>query len=215
MNYLNNYKKKQFKNVYFISGTATGGKTTISKALADKYNFLRYDVDEEFDKHKKLSNCIEQPNMNKEFKNADEFFMRDKDEYIKWLKNNSKEQLKFIFDDLIVISKDRKVVCDLHLTVKEARKIANINQIVFLIRKDNDNIIDDYCNRKSHEGFNKYINSSTNPIFAKENCNAVLRQLNNERCNEIKNSEFFWVERSEVSTVEGTLKMVEKHFDLI
>lgn len=215
MDYLNNYKKQQFRNVYFITGTATGGKTTISKELAKKYNFLRYDVDEEFARHKALSNFVEQPNMNKVFKNADEFFMRNKDEYIRWLKDNSKEQLKFILDDLVQMSKDKKVVCDLHLTVDEASKIANNNQIVFLIRKNNDNIIDDYCNRKSHEDFNTYINSSTNPIFAKENCNAVLRELNNERCETIRNSNFFWIERDENSTVQETLQMVEKHFNLV
>ena len=84
-----------------------------------------------------------------------------------------------------------------------------------MIRKDNDNIIDDYCNRKSHEDFNTYINSSTNPIFAKENCNAVLRELNNERCETIRNSNFFWIERDENSTVQETLQMVEKHFNLV
>ena len=72
--YLKDYTKDDFKNVYFITGTATGGKTTISKALAEKYGWLRYDVDVEFDRHQQLSNPIDQPNMNKTFKNADEFF---------------------------------------------------------------------------------------------------------------------------------------------
>ena len=136
MDYLDNYTKEDFKNVYFITGTATGGKTTISKALAQQYNLVRYDVDEEFDRHKILSNEKDQPNMNKRFENADEFFLRDEEEYIRWLKDNSKEQLQFILKDLIEISKLQKVVCDLHLTVEEANKIANKNQIVFLIRKD-------------------------------------------------------------------------------
>lgn len=215
MDYLDNYTKEDFKNVYFITGTATGGKTTISKALAQKYNFVRYDVDEEFDRHKILSNEKDQPNMNKRFENADEFFLRDEEEYIKWLKDNSKEQLQFILNDLIEISKTQKVVCDLHLTVNEANKIANKNQIVFLIRKDNENIIEDYCNRESHEGFSKYINSATNPKMAKENCNMVLSKLNKKRCIEIKNSDFLWIERDENSTVQKTLEIVERHFGLI
>lgn len=89
MIYSDKYKKEQFKNVYFITGTATGGKTTISKALAEKYGWLRYDVDEEFDRHKSLSNSKDNPAMNKTFKNADEFFMRDVNEYEKWLKDNT------------------------------------------------------------------------------------------------------------------------------
>lgn len=215
MDYLDNYTKEDFKNVYFITGTATGGKTTISKALAQKYNFVRYDVDEEFDRHKILSNEKNQPNMNKRFENADEFFLRDEEEYIRWLKDNSKEQLQFILKDLIEISKLKKVVCDLHLTVEEANKIANKNQIVFLIRKDNENIIEDYCNRESHEGFSKYINSASNLKRAKANCNAVLSKLNKQRCIDIKNSDFLWIERDENSTVQKTLEIVERHFGLI
>ena len=213
--YLKRYNKEQFKNVYFITGTATGGKTTISKALSEKYGFLRYDVDEMFEHHKMLSNCVLQPNMNKPFKNADEFFMRNQNEYISWLKNSSKEQLKFILDDLIELSKNQIVVCDLHLRVQEAHEITNRNQIVFLIRENNENIIEDYCNRPSHAGFNRYINTATNPEAAKRNCNEVLRKLNEERCYEIINSNFFYIERNENSSVENTLKQVENHFGLI
>lgn len=208
------YNKEQFNNVYFVTGTATGGKTTISKALADKYGFLRYDVDVEFDRHKSLSNPLDQPYMNKEFKDADEFFLRDKDEYIDWLINNTKEQLEFILKDLVELSKNQKVVCDLHLNVDEARQIANTNQLVFLIREDNNNIIDDYINRKSHEGFKNFINSSTNPELAKKNCNNVLRELNEQRCRDIRNSEYLYIERNDFSTVERTLELVEKQFNL-
>ena len=213
--FLKSFDKEMFKNVYFVTGTATGGKTTISKALAEKYGFLRYDVDEEFEKHKKLSSAEKQPNMNKTFKNADEFFLRNQEEYIEWLKNNSREQLQFILNDLVNLSKNKKVVCDLHLTVEEAKQIASPNQIVFLIRENNDNIIEDYCNRKSHEGFKNFINSATNPDLAKENCNSVLRKLNEERCEAIKNSGFFFIERNKNSTVDKTLNLVEKHFNLI
>lgn len=214
MNDLNRYNKEQFKNVYFITGTATGGKTTISKALAEKYGFLRYDVDEEFARHRKLSNPKDQPAMNLKFANADEFFMRDIEEYIAWLKENSREQMPFILDDLIKLSENQKVVCDLHLSVEEARTIADYRQIVFLIRENNDDIIYDYCHRKSHEGFHEYINSATNPSSAKQNCNAVLRKLNDESCKIIRNSEFFWIARNEQSSVEKTLNMVEYHFGL-
>ena len=214
MRYLEKYNKEQFKNVYFITGTATGGKTTISKALAEKYDFLRYDVDEEFENHQKRSNPLQQPNMNKTFKNADEFFLRDKEEYIQWLKDNSREQMPFILEDLIKLSQNQKVVCDLHLTIEEAEKIANKNKVVFLIRENNDNIIEDYCNRKSHEGFKNFINSASNPEKAKENCNLVLKELNEERCKAIKASKFLWIERNKNSTVENTLDIVEKHFGL-
>ncbi len=189
--FLTNYSKEQFKNVYFISGCATGGKTTISKALAEKYGFIRYDADAEFDKHKGLSNVFEQPAMNKQFKDADDFFLRDVDDYVQWLKDNTKEQLPFILNDIIEISHNNTVVCDLHLTVNEAKQIVYNNRIVFLIRENNNDIINDYCQRESHSGFNAFINSATNPDRAKKNCNEVLRKLNTEKCEDIKSSNFF------------------------
>ena len=211
----NKYTKEQFKSVYFINGCATGGKTTISKAIADKYGFVRYDADEEFGKHKKLSNTVDQPAMNKQFKNADDFFLRDIDDYVQWLKDSTKEQLPFILDDLIEISRNNTVVCDLHLSVNGAKQIAYNNQIVFLIRENNSDIINDYCQRDSHSDFNAFINSATNPIRAKQNCNEVLRKLNTEQCNEIKASNFFWIARNCESTVLETMIAVEKHFGLI
>lgn len=212
--FLSKYDKEQFKNVYFITGCATGGKTTISKALAKKYDFIRYDADAEFDKHKKLSNASQQPAMNKQFKNADDFFLRDIADYVQWLKDNITEQLPFILDDILELSQRNKLVCDLHLSVNLAEQIAHNNQIVFLIRENNSDIINDYCQRESHSDFNAFINSATNPIQAKQNCNEVLRKLNTEQCDDIKASDFFWIARNSKSTVSDTLKAVEKHFGL-
>lgn len=212
---LSKYNKEQFKNVIFIAGCATGGKTTISKAIAEKYGFIRYDADTEFDRHKKLSDAIKQPAMNKRFKNADEFFLRDIDDYVQWLKDNAEEQLPFILDDIIELSKSNPIVCDLQLTVEQAKQIACNNQIVFLIREDNNDIINDYCQRESHSDFNAFINSATDPVRARQNCNEVLRILNAELCDDIKASGFFWISRHSQSTVSETLKAVEQHFGLI
>lgn len=154
----NNVIKEYLKNVYFVTGTPCGGKTTISHALAKKYNFVVYDVDEEFEKHKSLSNCIDQPAMNKEFADADEFFLRPYKEYGKWLMENTREQLDFIIMDLVRLSQKQTVICDLHLTLKEAMMLTIPERIVFLLRNPN-NLIDDYCNRPDHQNFNQYINS--------------------------------------------------------
>ena len=64
-------------------------------------------------------------------------------------------------------------------------------------------------------GFNRFIHSSTNPAKAKQNCNEVLRIVNEERCQAIKNSQFFYIERNANSTVQNTLNQVEQHFGLI
>lgn len=64
MIFQDNVIKEYLKNVYFITGTPCGGKTTVSRALAEKYGFELFDVDERFDEHKKMSNPLFQPAMN-------------------------------------------------------------------------------------------------------------------------------------------------------
>ena len=51
MIFQDNVIKEYLKNVYFITGTPCGGKTTVSRALAEKYGFELFDVDERFDEH--------------------------------------------------------------------------------------------------------------------------------------------------------------------
>lgn len=203
--------KENLKNVYFVTGTPCGGKTTISRALAEKHCFIVYDVDEKFASHKNLSNSIDQPAMNKRFANADEFFLRPYKEYGKWLLDNTREQLDFIIMDLIRLSEKQTVICDLHLTLNEAMMITDSEHIVFLLRNPK-NVIDDYCNRPDHDDFNQFINSASNPSIAKENCNKTLEYINIEKYEAIKGSPYFWLERDENSTVENTLLIVEKHF---
>ena len=97
MIFQDNVIKEYLKNVYFITGTPCGGKTTVSRALAEKYGFELFDVDERFDEHKKMSNPLFQPAMNTYFNSADEFFGRTVEEYKKITNyENTKKVLKEI-----------------------------------------------------------------------------------------------------------------------
>ena len=55
MIFQDNVIKEYLKNVYFVTGTPCGGKTTISRELAKRHDLLVYDIDEEFEKHQRLS----------------------------------------------------------------------------------------------------------------------------------------------------------------
>ena len=112
MIFQDNVIKAYLKNVYFITGTPCGGKTTVSRALAKRHNFLIYDVDGQFANHQKISNAAFQPSMNKVFKDADAFFGRTVEEYKKWLIENTREQLDFVLLDLISLSQHQIVLCE-------------------------------------------------------------------------------------------------------
>ena len=213
MNFQENVLKEYLKNVYFITGTPCGGKTTISRALAEKYGFELFDIDERFDEHQKLSDPTHQPNMNKRFNNADEFFGRSVEEYKNWLRGNTREQLEFVLLDLIHASADKKVICDCHLTVEQALMFSEPSRVVFLV-KDPTNLVDEYRERWDHQGFNQYLNSASDVESAKKTVSTTLYELNIDRIEEIKKSEFFWLERTSTSTVEDTLARVEKHLRL-
>ena len=187
-----NVLKEYLKNVYFITGTACSGKTTVSRALAAKHGFAVYDADQAFDRHRELSNRKDQPAMNKNFKDADVFFFRPYKEYADWLEQNAREQLAFILMDLIGLSQSRVVICDLHLTPDEAEWITEPDRVVFLLRNP-ENIIEDYCNRPDHSDFNQFI-------------------VNRERYENVKKSRYFWLERDQNSTVERTVLLVEEYF---
>ena len=211
MTFKDNVLKEYLKNVYFITGTPCGGKTTLSKALAEKYGLYVYNSDERFDFYKKCSDPISQPSMNKSFKDADEFFGRTVEEYKSWLSDNARELLDFILLDLIRISQDRLVFCDCDLTAEQADRLTDPSRIIFLIREPA-KIFDDYCNRDDHQGFNNFIHSASDFKKASKVCRETLKQLNEEKFGNIKNSKYLWIERDEGSTVEGTLAMAEQHF---
>ena len=213
MIFQDNVMKEYLKNVYFITGTPCGGKTTLSRALAEKYGFELFDIDERFDEHKKISDPLFQPAMNTCFKSADEFFGRTVEEYKNWLLENTREQLEFVLLDLIRLSESKKVLCDCHLTVAQALAFSEPARVVFLI-KDPSNLVDEYGNRPDHQGFFQYLNSATDIEKAKQMVKTTLYELNADRIEEIKSSPFFWIERTADSTVEDTVTRVEKHFCL-
>lgn len=214
MIFQDNVLKEYLKNVYFVTGTPCGGKTTVSRELAKRHNLVVYDIDEMFECHRQISTPDSQPSMNKSFKDADEFFGRTIEEYKKWLVGNTREQLDFVLLDLIRLSQNQIVLCDCHLTVEEADKLTEPSRIVFLI-KEPSNLVDDYCNRPDHQGFREFIHSTSDTAKAKALCNATLKSLNEKRCEQIKHSDYFWVERNKHSTVEDTVRKVEQHFGFV
>ena len=161
-----NVLKEYLKNVFFITGTPCGGKTTVSRELAKRYGLLVYDVDDHFSSHQAISNPIFQPAMNQSFPDADAFFGRSVEDYTQWLRDNSREQLEFALLDLIRLSQNQIVLCDCHLTIADAEALTLPSRIAFLVQEPS-HLIDDYCSRPDHQAFCTYINSASEPESAK------------------------------------------------
>ena len=211
MIFQDNIIKQYLKNVYFIAGTPCGGKTTVSRALAKKYGLPVYDIDERFPEHQAMSDAVSQPAMNKNFRNADEFFGRSVEEYKAWLLQNTREQLDFVLLDLMRLSKDQIVLCDCHLTLEQAAQITDPAHVAFMLRKP-ENLVDEYCNRPDHQGFSDFIHSATDFEKAKATCNETLLSLNAKYYEDVKASGYFYVDRADGLSVDETVALTAKHF---
>ncbi len=214
MIFADNIIKEYLRNVYFIAGTPCGGKTTISMALGKKFGIEVFDIDERFPAHQRMSDPKYQPNMNKCFANADEFFGRSVEEYKNWLLENTREQLDFVILDLIRASENKPIICDCHLTLDQAKLLSDPSRIAFMIKEPND-IVDDYCNRPDHQDFSDFIHSATDFEKAKRTVNETLTSLNLDHYHAIKESELFWLERDNNRSVDETVDLVAKHLGLI
>lgn len=211
MIFQDNIIKQYLKNVYFIAGTPCGGKTTVSRALAKKYNIPVYDIDECFPEHQAMSDPASQPAMNKDFRDADEFFGRSVEEYKAWLLQNTREQLDFVLLDLMRMSKDQIVLCDCHLTLEQAAQVTDPGHVAFMLRKPV-NLVDEYCNRPDHQGFSDFIHSATDFEAAKATCNETLMSLNAKYYEDVKARGYFFIDRAEGLSVEETVARTAKHF---
>ena len=211
MIFQNNVVQHYLKNVYFISGTACGGKTSVSRALGKKYGIQVYDVDAMFPVHQQMSDKDNQPEMNHIFGNADEFFGRSVEEYKNWLIKNTREQLDFVLLDLIRLSQEKRIICDCHITAREADMITEPSRCIFLTN-DTSDIIGEYCRRPDHQDFKEFINSASDSGKAKAVCNETLYKLSTERINDIKNSGYLMLERSSKRSIEETVQLAVQHF---
>jgi len=211
MIFQDNVIKEYLRNVYFISGTPCAGKTTVTRALGEKFGIPVYVIDDQFTIHRLMSDEAHQPNMNRRFRDADEFFGRSVEEYRNWLLGNTREQLDYVLLDLMKLSRDHMVLCDLHLIAEEAGKITDPSRIAFLIKEPTD-LVEAYISRPDHQGFRDFIHSASDYEKAKATCNETLYTLNIDRYNYIKKSNYFWLERDDGRSVDETAALVAKHF---
>lgn len=215
-----NMLKHNLKNVYFLGGTACGGKTTMGKAIAKKYNILHYDDNyhnDSFKEFKSLCKPKHQPHNAK----VDEIRANSWEDYFARLANGDDflnnailEQLEYVLLELMKLSQNQKVIADLHLPLELAKEITDYNKVAFLITSP-DNVVKDYYQRNDHKDIYELIMSLDEPQISLDNLHTYLYNGTNNFSNSVKSSDFFYIIRDENSTVEKTLSLLEKHFELI
>jgi len=220
MHIANNILKHSLQNVYFLVGTACGGKTTMARALSEKHGFLHYNDNWNEPCFKVWQSIIDpkfQPGLvNGETRDWEAYFSRSVGEFLADKEKNGcdPEYLQFSIIELIKASQHRKVVADVWiedfdflLELTDRRRIA-------CLLAPGELIIRDYYDREDHIGFTNCIKGLTNPEAKFETQNELFRIGAREMADKARVHGLFSVMRSQDSTVEGTLGLLEEHFQL-
>lgn len=213
-----NELKELFKNVYFIIGNAYAGKSTMVKLLAKKYNGVL--CEENY--HNVLLDGLdknEYPGLTytRDLEDFHEFIRRSPDEYANWIYETSKECEKL---ELILlkerVKEGKKVFVDTNISIETLKKIASINHVLVML-SDPEISINRFFEREDREKQFLYrlLQEEENPIAAMANFRECLRKINSkEDYDKYLNSGFNVLLRDDNRSIEDTLRIVEKKFEL-
>lgn len=162
MKIADNIIREGLKNVYFISGTAYGGKTTIANHIAEELNIPVYHVDDHYGDYKSIANPKDQPAFGKKFESWDEYFNRKPVVYSKWLNESIREGVDFAIIDLLKLSQKGRVIAEGIFPVELMQKITYDNQCVFLIA-EHDLLRRGFFNRTDKDDLTECIRAQRNP----------------------------------------------------
>jgi tRNA uridine 5-carbamoylmethylation protein Kti12 len=214
MNISENILKNSLKNVYFLIGTPCGGKTTMAKELSKKYGFIRF-CDNWHEENFKVWESIIDPKYQKKSSQKPDweaYFSRTAEEYLAE-RNQINEYIEFAIIELIKLSQNNKVIADMCAPIGLISEISDYNRTACLLAPA-DLVIRDYYGREDHKELIKCIMSLKEPEKKLENQNNLFRADINKTFDDVKKYGLFSVVRNEESTVENTLKILEKHFYL-
>ena len=218
MNIANNILKHSLQNVFFLVGTACGGKTTMGRALAEKHGFVYFSDNWHEDNFKVWQSIIDeryQPNStNRKEIDWEEYFSRTVEEFLADEKDNhgGSEYVAFSIIELIKLSQHSKVVADIWIDDFEfLLEISDLSRIACLLAPG-ELIIRDYYQRADHIEFTNCIKSLKEPEKKFETQNELFRIGAKEMTEKARKHNLFSIMRSEESTIAGTLAVLEKHF---
>jgi adenylate kinase family enzyme len=212
MNIADNILKHHLRNVLFVSGTAYGGKTTMTKLIEEKYGFLRYRESTKFDEHLTYANKHYQPAMCYQRRDWQSFFNRPAEEYAKWLKDGLAEQAEMAIIDLIKLSQNQRVIADVHIPLEYLKRIAEYHQVVLLIAEP-EMIVESFFNREDKQDMYECIMSTPHPQETLENVKNALKAAATP-LEEFYKSGFKCIIRDDDRSIEQTFREIEKHFHL-
>lgn len=208
MNIPANILRYYLRDVYFFCGTACGGKTTISKAFAEKHGFLWLSEFELYGEMDKILEPACQPACCSEPTDREAYYNRHYKDYAKWMDDVTAEMVPLMALELVKRSADRPVAVDLPFSVQTALELAAPNHLVFLVATP-EIVVRDFCGRPDHKRELDEIMGLHDPEKALANLHRTLEYMTERTLNDVRQSSAPCIVRDDNSTVEGTLAQVE------
>lgn len=158
-----NYIKAQLNHVYWLTGSACSGKTTISKLLEKRLGFKR--IDDDVLKYRAFSNKFEYPALqmpNPEL-NWEEWFNQSPEIMGQWMVDIAAEMIDFLLVDILLEGKSTPIVVDFAVEVQRITDYIPSENILGMFATD-DMIEASYLYRDDHKHIlDRIMKSTLNP----------------------------------------------------
>ncbi|MBN2877967.1 MAG: hypothetical protein JXL85_10000 [Bacilli bacterium] len=155
------YVKERLKHVYWFAGGPCAGKTTMSNLLVERNGF-QY-VTDDYMKYRPYMKPGEYDSLKIPYRNMDWewFFMRETEEYVRWLLD-VKLILDFMIVDLLQTNPNHKVIVDTGIEADQILPFIAKDHIIGMFTTD-DEIKDKYLYREDHDPILQAIQRTKNP----------------------------------------------------
>jgi len=220
MNIANNVLKHSLQNVYFLVGTACGGKTTASRLLSEKYGFIHFNDNWHEDSFKVWQSIIDEKyqkraSKRQEVTDWEAFFGRSVEEFLAAGDyNGNEEYLEYAIIELVKLSQTQKVVADISLPISLLMELSEYSRIACMLAPPEYVTCEKYGARADHKEFLDCIMSLKEPKKKIATQNELFKIGVEKIFADANKYNLFKIVRNDKSTPEKTLKLLEEHFDL-
>ena len=214
----NNVLKHYLKNVYFITGTAYAGKSTMVKMLAERYGLTECGENYHMAVSERVATLETHPDLcyNRQLTDWREFVTRPPEEYERWIYAVGREAAEFEVAELIAISQDQKVIVDTNIPIDLLKEISDYNHVAVMLSPQSMSVERFFDRSDPDKQFLlNVIDSCDDPVSVMENYRQGLAMINSkEHYDEYANSGFFTVVREDngIDTREQVCDIIAKHF---
>jgi len=217
----NNILKYYLRNVYFITGTAYAGKSTMVKMLADKYDMVFCGENYFTEVTDTVADPVIQPDLCyiKSLTDFKDFVTRSPEEYERWIYGVGREAAGFEIAELSSLSRDKKVIVDTNIPLDILKEISDYHHVAIMLSPQSMSV-ERFFDRSDPEKqfILSVIDSCENSEEVMKNYRKGLALINSkEHYDEFLNSGFFTLVREDngKDTREEVCEKLAKHFGLV